>query len=195
MNSKTASPAEISRIAERCHEANRRHRRGLNEDPGPRWQDASSEMKLSAIEGVKKALDGATPEQLHESWLKFKADNGWTLGERDDEKKTHPCMVPYDQLPEGQKQKDALFHRSVENGVKELLRDRRAEIAPLFTYHAPKGDQPGRYVILRDAARAFAEAIIENTAKGADQSAALRKVREAVMTANASIALENVEDA
>jgi hypothetical protein len=34
----------------------------------------------------------------------------------------------------------------------------------------------------------FAETIIRNTPPGSDQSAAIRKVREAVMTANAAIA-------
>lgn len=60
----------------------------------------------------------------------------------------------------------------------------------LFMYHAPKEGQPERYQKLRDAAKAFAQTILDNTRSGADQSAAIRKVREAVMTANASIALE-----
>lgn len=60
----------------------------------------------------------------------------------------------------------------------------------LFTYHSPFGDQPGRYVEIREAGKLFAETVLLNTEKGADQSAALRKIREAVMTANAAIALE-----
>lgn len=57
-----------------------------------------------------------------------------------------------------------------------------------FTYHTPTGDQLPRYDNLRNAALAFARVILENTPSCADQSAAIRKVREAVMTANASIA-------
>lgn len=60
----------------------------------------------------------------------------------------------------------------------------------IFKYHAPKGDDPARYEAIREAGKAFAQAIIDNTPKCADQTAAIRKVREAVMTANASIALE-----
>lgn len=59
----------------------------------------------------------------------------------------------------------------------------------LFRYHSPSSDQQGKYVALRDAAKAFAQAIIDNAPPGADQSAAIRHVREAVMTANAAIAL------
>jgi len=59
-----------------------------------------------------------------------------------------------------------------------------------FTYHSPKGDQPERYVKIREAAKHLAEVILENTPNSADQTTAIRKVREAVMTANQSIACE-----
>jgi len=59
-----------------------------------------------------------------------------------------------------------------------------------FTYHAPTKEQVERYTELRDAAHVFAAVIMKNTPASADQSAAIRKVREAVMTANAAIACE-----
>ena len=62
------------------------------------------------------------------------------------------------------------------------------EIERWFTYHAPKGDQAERYVRIREAAKLLAYEIRKSTPKSADQTAALRKVREAVMTANAAIA-------
>ena len=57
-----------------------------------------------------------------------------------------------------------------------------------FQYHSPTADDAVAYEKLRSSAKAFAQAIIELTPPSADQTAALRKVREAVMTANASIA-------
>lgn len=57
-----------------------------------------------------------------------------------------------------------------------------------FTYHAPKGDDPEKYDKIRTAARAFAQVIVDNTPPSADQTAALRKLRESTMTANAAIA-------
>ena len=59
-----------------------------------------------------------------------------------------------------------------------------------FTYHKPTGDQPDRYVRLRRAAKAFASAIVAETPPCADQTAAVRKVREAMMTANSAIACD-----
>lgn len=61
----------------------------------------------------------------------------------------------------------------------------------MFTYHAPKNPaQLQRYKLVRDKGLEFAQAICAATPVCADQTAAIRKVREAVMTANAAIALE-----
>lgn len=59
-----------------------------------------------------------------------------------------------------------------------------------FTYHSPKGDQPERYQILREKAKQLAYLILEHAPESADRTAAIRKLRECVMTANASIACE-----
>jgi len=67
------------------------------------------------------------------------------------------------------------------------------EIMEIFTYHAPKGDQPQRYAAIREAAKTLALVIVRNTHRSADQSAAIRELRICVMTANASIALETDE--
>ena len=61
----------------------------------------------------------------------------------------------------------------------------------LFTYHPPIDDQPARYIRIRDGGKALARIIDECCPSGPDRSAAIRKVREAVMTANASIATKN----
>jgi hypothetical protein len=64
------------------------------------------------------------------------------------------------------------------------------DIENIFSYHAPKGDQPQRYEAIRAAAKVLAQTIVDNCPPSADQTAAIRKVREAVMTANAGIALD-----
>ncbi len=64
------------------------------------------------------------------------------------------------------------------------------DLENIFKYHAPAGDDPAHYEAIRSAGKAFAQAILDNTPRCADQTAAIRKVREAVMTANASIALK-----
>lgn len=62
------------------------------------------------------------------------------------------------------------------------------ELDNLFSYHPPKGSQVERYNDIREAGRLFAQVILDSTPPGADQSAAVMKIREAVMTANAAIA-------
>ena len=57
-----------------------------------------------------------------------------------------------------------------------------------FTYHAPSPDQLTAYAKLRQSALDFAKAINDLVPDSADKTAAIRKVREAVMTANAAIA-------
>ena len=57
-----------------------------------------------------------------------------------------------------------------------------------FTYHTPRDDQPGRYESIRRAGLDMARVINLACPDSADKTAAIRKVREAVMTANAAIA-------
>ena len=64
------------------------------------------------------------------------------------------------------------------------------DVDHVFAYHSPRGDQPARYEAIRAAGKHLAQVILELTSESADQSAALRHVREAVMTANAAIALD-----
>lgn len=65
-----------------------------------------------------------------------------------------------------------------------------ADLDNWFTYHAPKLFQPERYAAIREAGRAMAQVIVNNTKPSADQTAAIRKLREVVMTANQAIACE-----
>ena len=46
-------------------------------------------------------------ENTHEVWAEGRIKNGWSFGEkRNDEKKLHPCLVPYGELPESEKEYD-----------------------------------------------------------------------------------------
>lgn len=70
--------------------------------------------------------------------------------------------------------------------------DLRDKIDDIFTYHAPEGDDLQKYQRIRDKAKELAHVILDNTPTSADQTAAIRKLRECVMTANASIALRGI---
>jgi hypothetical protein len=66
------------------------------------------------------------------------------------------------------------------------------QIEELFTYHAPRPEQIPHYEAIRAAAKTFAQVLVTHTPTSADQTAAIRKLRESVMTANASIALAGI---
>lgn len=46
-------------------------------------------------------------ENVHDVWAAGRIAQGWTYGEtRNDELKQTPCLVPYDELPESEKEYD-----------------------------------------------------------------------------------------
>lgn len=99
-------------IAQVCHEANRAYCATLGDLSQPAWADAPEWQRESAVNGVAHARGNpnAKPSDSHESWLAEKAAAGWKMGPvKDPEKKEHPCMVPYAELPPEQQRKDALF--------------------------------------------------------------------------------------
>lgn len=53
------------------------------------------------------ALTEKIAENVHDVWAKGRIEEGWTYGEkRDNEKKTTPCLVSYQDLPESEKEYD-----------------------------------------------------------------------------------------
>lgn len=63
-----------------------------------------------------------------------------------------------------------------------------ADLDNWFTCHPPFGDQTERYVKIRDKAKELAEMVVECSPACADQTVALRKLRETVMAINLTIA-------
>ena len=64
------------------------------------------------------------------------------------------------------------------------------DIENIFTYHSPTPEQFPKYEAIRAKAKELGHVIVNNTPSSADQTAAIRLLREAVMTANAAIALD-----
>lgn len=71
----------------------------------------------------------------------------------------------------------------------------KTDLDRIFTYHAPFSDQAGRYVILRNAAKAFAEAVEAHCPPSRERSLAITRIQEACQMANASIAVNEVAPA
>ena len=103
---------DLEKIARMTHEVNRLWCEASGDQSQPTWDDAPAWQRDSAIHGIEGVIAGNTPEQSHESWLAEKRAGGWVYGEIKNPSATpptHPCFVPYDQLPPEQKVKDHLF--------------------------------------------------------------------------------------
>lgn len=58
----------------------------------------------SALPSELSPLVELMAENVHDVWMRTRTEQGWTYGpERNDAEKKHPCLVPYDQLPEEEK--------------------------------------------------------------------------------------------
>lgn len=66
----------------------------------------------------------------------------------------------------------------------------KENVNEIFTYHAPDATQIESLNAVRSHAKALAHAILNEVPACADQQAALRYLRECVMTANAAIVLK-----
>ena len=99
----------ITAIARAVHESIRAYQVALGEQASPPWEQAG-EMQQWSRDAVEFALSHPTPGAQHEEWISAKRRDGWTCGPtKDAAKKTHPSLVPFDQLPESEKNKDAIL--------------------------------------------------------------------------------------
>lgn len=101
----------IETLAKICHEANKAYCESMGDTSQQPWDKAPDWQKESARNGVRFHLAShREPFESHESWMREKKASGWTHGPvKDETKKTHPCMVPYKDLPLEQRMKDFLF--------------------------------------------------------------------------------------
>jgi hypothetical protein len=99
-----------------CHEANR----GIciaNGDMSQRpWSLATDHQRKSCIDGilfVLRTLAGGhivEPGQSHVNWMTYKIANGWKVGPvKDEEKKEHPDLVPFEELKLTEQVKDFVY--------------------------------------------------------------------------------------
>lgn len=110
-------PEQIAKVA---HEANKAYCHAIGDDSQPSWADAPEWQRVSALLGVELHLSGDHPPKAsHTSWLEQKVKDGWVYGEvKDPIAKTHPCLIPFEQLPAEQQAKDFIF-RGVVNAFKQ----------------------------------------------------------------------------
>jgi len=108
---------EVEQIAFVAYQLNKVYCEFNDDDSQLDWYDAEEWVCESIRNGVKFRLDNAevSASLSHENWLAHKQATGWKYGKiKDIEKKEHPCMVPFDELPVSQQFKDVLFKAVVD---------------------------------------------------------------------------------
>lgn len=79
------------------------------------WHEREKDFRtqfLNVIERQCGPQRSNSPEELHGSWMQAYHGNGWVYGAKyDTDKRTHPDLVPYVDLGQLEKDKDAVFVR------------------------------------------------------------------------------------
>ncbi len=77
------------------------------------WTEREPAFKEQFLEVIDRQCGeqrSNSPEELHGSWMQSYITMGWKYGDKyDRENKIHPDLVPYDQLGQLEKDKDAVF--------------------------------------------------------------------------------------
>ncbi len=77
------------------------------------WGEREDDFKAQFLEVIERQCGerrSTSPEELHGSWMQAYLGMGWVYGEvYDRDKRIHPDLVPYTQLGQLERDKDAVF--------------------------------------------------------------------------------------
>ena len=77
------------------------------------WDEREEPFKHQFLEVIDRQCGeqrSKSPQELHGSWMQSYIDMGWVYGLLyNPEKKTHPDLIPYDQLEQREQDKDSIF--------------------------------------------------------------------------------------
>src|SRR5215510_4984624 len=103
--------ASVMKIAQVVHEAVRAWQKANGQAAGPPWSRAPKWMKDASREAVLWRMENpkASSSAQHGQWVAQKRAEGWKHGKtKSGVNRTHPLLVPYADLPEVERRKDAM---------------------------------------------------------------------------------------
>jgi hypothetical protein len=115
--------SSLWKIARVMHEAVRAWQKANDQPSSPSWSRAPKWMREASREAVSWRLGNpkAASSAQHDQWLAQKKAAGWKYGKtKNGVKKTHPMMVPYSELPEVERRKDAMVGALIDSLAKPI---------------------------------------------------------------------------
>ena len=176
------SPAQIAQV---CHEANRGLHLIQPDDGIPvadSWDDLAEGERAEVTADVEHALAGATVDELHEQWCNTRYTEGWTHGPtRDADLRTHPYLVPYDDLPAAQHEEYELFAAVVDTLADdrpvEFVTDGRDPETVELTAHFAYTHLPDDLAAIARACAASAALMFNHLPDGPELRSGLQSLR------------------
>jgi len=113
----------IGQIAKICHQTNKAYCESIGDNSQLDWELVPKWQKDSAIDGVEYVMlnPDCEFEDSHNNWFVHKMNEGWIYGEtKNEQRKMHPCMVEFNELPMEQQIKDMLFINTVKIFAKTI---------------------------------------------------------------------------
>lgn len=112
----TLSPDRLEAIARTVHAALGEWAAAHGQADIPAWNMAPDWMRASTRESVQYVLTHPASDgrAQHDQWVRQKQAEGWQHGSvKDSAARTHPMMVPYDDLPDWERRKDLIINALV----------------------------------------------------------------------------------
>lgn len=106
---------KIMTIARIVHEIQQSFCISIGDNSLPDWEDAGA-MQENTYAGVQFLIRNpdAKAGASHEAWMENKMADGWKKGPvKDWDKKEHPALIPFEELPQHEQTKDYLFVQTV----------------------------------------------------------------------------------
>ncbi len=133
---------------------------------------------------------GPPPTPLHEA--------GHTCPKGENARCVHPLHLAWQTRAENEAHKrtyGTAIADTEDTPTRRTHRMSRPNLTDIFTYHRPFGDQAARYAGIRFQALQFVQYVVGSTPPSREQSLAITAIQEAVMWANAAIAINEKEPA
>lgn len=104
--------SKIYNVCKLCHDKNNALMIANGETPRGDWESLDQADKDLTYKSVKRIIDDPTitAKEIHDEWVTNKELDGWVYGPvKDVDNKTHPLMIPFDDMSDIDKEKDQSF--------------------------------------------------------------------------------------